>query len=130
MQTNFEHFAMTSMLGQQDAPPRRDGKLRFAQDWERQAFGVALALSRSGIFDWEDFRGQLISAIGQWEQSHDLSDSSWNYYECWLTALERVLLDKELVKADELAALMPGECHPSGPATAAVASPLALAEGQ
>jgi nitrile hydratase accessory protein len=116
MQTNFEHFAVTSMLGQQDAPPRLDGKLRFAQDWERQAFGVALALSRSGHFDWEDFRQQLISAISEWEQSHDLNDSSWDYYERWLTALERVLLEKQLVRPDELAALMPGECHPADPA--------------
>lgn len=111
MQTNFEHFAVTSMLGQQDAPPRRDGKLRFAQDWERQAFGVALALSRSGHFDWEDFRQQLIGAIGEWEQSHALNDSSWDYYERWLTALERLVLEKQLVKPDELAALMPRECH-------------------
>lgn len=101
------------MLGQQDAPPRLDGKLRFARDWERQAFGVALALSRSGHFDWEDFRQQLIVAIGEWEQAHD---SSWDYYERWLTALERLLLEKQLVKPDELAAPMPGECHPANPA--------------
>ena len=118
MQTNFERFAVTSMMGQQDSPPRLDGKLRFDQDWERQAFGVALALSRSGYFDWEDFRQQLIAAIGEWENTHDLSDNSWDYYERWLTALERVLVEKHLVKADELAALMPGECHPS-PADAA-----------
>ena len=113
MQTNFERFAVTSMMGQQDSPPRLDGKLRFDEDWQRQAFGVALALSRSGYFDWEDFRQQLIVAIGEWESTHDLGDNSWNYYERWLTALERVLVDKQLVAAGELAALIPGECHPS-----------------
>jgi nitrile hydratase accessory protein len=113
MQSNFEQFAVTSMLGHQDSPPRLDGKLRFGQDWERQAFGVALALSRAGHFDWEDFRQQLIAAIGDWERGHALNDSSWDYYERWLTALERVLIERQIVQADELAALMPGECHPS-----------------
>ena len=112
MQTNFERFAVTSMMGQQDSPPRLDGKLRFDEDWQRQAFGVALALSRSGYFDWEDFRQQLIVAIGEWESTHDLGDNSWNYYERWLTALERVLVDKQLVATGELAALIRGECHP------------------
>jgi nitrile hydratase accessory protein len=111
MQTNFEQFAVTSMLGHEDSPPRLDGKLHFAQDWERLAFGVALALSRSGHFDWEDFRQQLIAAIGEWETAHDLNDSSWDYYERWLTALERLIIEKHLVKPEELAALMPGECH-------------------
>jgi nitrile hydratase accessory protein len=111
MQTNFEQFAVTSMLGHGDSPPRLEGKLRFGQDWERQAFGVALALSRSGHFDWEDFRQQLIAAIGEWESSHALDDSSWNYYERWLTALERLIVEKQLVKPEELAALMPGSCH-------------------
>ena len=111
MQTNFEQFAVTSMMGQGDSPPRLGGKLRFGQDWERQAFGVALALSRSGHFDWEDFRQQLIAAIGEWEASNELDDSSWNYYERWLTALERLIIEKELVKPEELAALMPGDCH-------------------
>src|SRR5262245_51180437 len=118
MQTNFEHFAVTSMLGHADSPPRRDGKLRFAQDWERLAFGVALALSRSGHFDWEDFRQQLITAIGEWEAAHDLGDASWDYYERWLTALERLIIEKQLLKPEELAALLPGECHPSASADA------------
>jgi len=100
MQTNFERFAVTSMMGQQDSPPRLDGKLRFDEDWQRQAFGVALALSRSGYFDWEDFRQQLIVAIGEWESTHDLGDNSWNYYERWLTALERVLVDDPVREDD------------------------------
>jgi nitrile hydratase accessory protein len=113
MQTNFEQFALTSMLGQQDSPPRLEGKLCFGQDWERQAFGVALALSRSGLFDWEDFRQELIAAIREWEEAHDLNDSSWDYYERWLTALERIIVQKELLKPEELASLIAGDCHAS-----------------
>jgi hypothetical protein len=98
MQTQFEHFAVTSMLGQGDSPPRLDGKLCFGQAWERQAFGVALALAKQ----------KLISAIGEWESSHSLDDSSWSYYERWLTALERLVIEERLVTPEELTARMPG----------------------
>jgi nitrile hydratase accessory protein len=104
MQTRFEQFAVTSMLGSTDTPPRLDGKLCFSQTWERQAFGVALALSKNGHFDWEDFRQKLISAIGEWEGSHELEDPSWSYYERWLTALERLLVQEQIVTAEDLAA--------------------------
>jgi nitrile hydratase accessory protein len=104
MQTRFEHFAVASMLGQGDSPPRLDGKLCFAQQWQRQVFGVALALSKAGYFDWEDFRLKLIAAIGEWEDSHRLDDPSWSYYERWLTALERLLVEQGLVAAEDLVA--------------------------
>ena len=107
MQTNFEQFSVTSMLGQGDSPPRLEGKLCFGKAWERQAFGVALALSKSGHFDWEEFRQQLIAVIAEWEQAHALDDTSWNYYERWLTALERVIVEKQLIRPEEIAALMP-----------------------
>jgi nitrile hydratase accessory protein len=108
MQTRFEHFAVTSMLGSEDSPPRLNGGLCFSQPWERQAFGVALALSKDGHFDWEDFRHKLAEVIGEWESSHDLADPSWSYYACWLTALERLLIQDGLVSAEGLAGL----CQP------------------
>src|SRR5262249_13925341 len=113
MQTTFEHFAVTSMMGHSDSPPRINAKLCFAEDWERQAFGVGLALSKAGHFDWEDFRQNLITGIGEWENSHSLDDASWSYYERWLTALERVMIEAELVTGDELAKL--GGCDSGSP---------------
>ena len=104
MQTRFEHFAVTSMMGERDAPPRFNGKLCFNEAWERQAFGVALALSKTGHFDWEDFRQKLIAAIGEWENSHSLDDPSWSYYERWLTALERLVVEAQLATAEEIEA--------------------------
>lgn len=103
MHTNYEQFAVTSMMGQSDSPPRFNGKLCFSTGWERQAFGVALALSKAGHFDWEDFRQQLIGAIGEWENTHPTDDASWSYYDCWITALERLLIAERLVSPDEIA---------------------------
>ncbi len=90
MQTSFEHFAVASMMGQPDTPPRANGSLCFHQPWERQAFGLAVALARDGHFEWEDFRQALIAEIAAWEATHSREDPGWDYYECWLAALERV----------------------------------------
>jgi nitrile hydratase accessory protein len=103
MQSQFEHFAVTSMMGAPDHPPRADGALRFAREWERTAFAVALALSRDGHFEWEDFRQRLIGTIGAWEEEHGTSDPSWNYYDQWLAALEASVVASGLATEDELA---------------------------
>ena len=104
MQSRFEHFAVTSMMNASDRPPRADGALQFSREWERTAFGVALALSRDGHFEWEDFRQRLIATIGAWEDRHGTDDPSWNYYDQWLAALESVVVGSGLATADELAA--------------------------
>ncbi len=102
MLTSYEQFAVTAMMGAADTPPRSNGRLCFGAEWERKAFGVALALSKTGHFDWEDFRQNLIAVVAEWECAHALDDQSWSYYEMWQSALERVLLEGGLVKAEEL----------------------------
>ena len=102
MFTKFEHFAATSLMGTpEEAPPRQDGHLHFDRDWEKMAFGVAIALSKQGYFEWEDFRQTLIATIGEWEASHDLNDPEWDYYQCWLATLEEMAIASGLVEATE-----------------------------
>jgi nitrile hydratase accessory protein len=102
MLTTYEHYAMTEMLGSPGTPPRANGRLCFEAPWERQAFGMALSLSKAGYFEWASFQGNLIGAIKAWEQTHALDDPSWDYYECWLTALETTFLESGLATATEL----------------------------
>ncbi len=105
MQTCFEHFAATSMLGSEDAPPRCNGSLAFSQPWERRAFGLALALSKEGYFEWEQFREALIASISAWERQHALDDPSWSYYHHWLDALERVMARAGVVEPEQPGAI-------------------------
>jgi nitrile hydratase accessory protein len=102
MLTRFELFAVTSMLGNPDTPPRANGTLCFAEPWEREAFGLALALARQGHFEWEDFRQELIAAINRWEANHARDDPSWNYYDQWLTALEAAIVKSGLGTRSEI----------------------------
>lgn len=102
MQLRFEHFAATSLLGSEESPPRNNGELKFDRDWEGLAFGIALALAKKGHYEWEDFRQELIASIDEWESSHSLEDESWDYYQRWLIALERLAIESELIDATEL----------------------------
>lgn len=108
MLTQFEHFAVTSMMGKGDSPPRANGTLCFANEWERSAFGMALALAREGYFEWDDFRDELIASIKGWEDGHALDDVSWDYYEHWLAALERTILKAGIAGPEELGIAPPG----------------------
>ena len=111
MQTKFEHFAATSMLGSKDSPPRNNGALHFDRDWEGRAFGLALALSKEGHYEWEDFRQGLIASIAEWEAENTRDDPSWDYYQRWFIALERLVLDCNIVNADELQARTEEQLH-------------------
>jgi nitrile hydratase accessory protein len=110
MLTSFEQFAVNSMMGASDTPPRSNGSLCFEADWQRTAFGLAIALSRDGLFEWEHFRQQLIAAIASWEEIHLLAGPTWCYYERWLEALLATLADVGF-REDQIA----GRSMPAGP---------------
>lgn len=102
MLTNYEQFAVTSMMGHSDTPPRNNGTLCFGHEWERSAFGIALNLAKQGAFEWEDFRQSLIAQIEHWESTHSLQDESWDYYQLWLNALENTLINAGIINPNEL----------------------------
>jgi nitrile hydratase accessory protein len=79
------------------SPPRDNGEVVFAAPWERRAFGLTVALCRSGACDWEDFRSRLIARIAE--------DERRNYWASWATALEDILRSTAALDRRELDAL-------------------------
>ncbi|MGP4056721.1 nitrile hydratase accessory protein [Mycobacterium sp. 4D054] len=69
----------------------------FDHDWQRRAFGLALALSEFGHYPWSDFQQSLIDTIGAWEASAETDRGEWQYYDHWVTALEDVVRQRELL---------------------------------
>jgi nitrile hydratase subunit beta len=100
--TSFEQFAAGSMVGSEDAPPRSNGELLFRRLWEGRAFGIAIALSKKGHYDWEEFRQELIASIAEWEGKHCKDDLDWDYYERWLLALEQMVLESGLLSRQQI----------------------------
>ena len=80
------------------ALPRRNGELVFEAPWEGRAFGLAVAMDESGVYDWADFRDRLVEETAADEQHEERT----GYYQRWLRALERLSLDRGLVTSAEL----------------------------
>lgn len=102
MFSSFEEYAATQMLGQPDSPPKSEGKLYFSEEWQRTVFGMAMALSKEGYFEWEDFRQSLIKAIATWEANACGNQSTWDYYDRYTVALIKVLEDYGVLVRGEL----------------------------
>ncbi|SFJ96547.1 nitrile hydratase accessory protein [Thermoflavimicrobium dichotomicum] len=86
--------SILAYMPEEAAPPRKNGELQFQEPWESRAFGVALALYEEKHYtSWDDFRDRLIEEIAKWENSENKDEDSWNYYEHWLKALERLVVE-------------------------------------
>src|SRR5690348_13594184 len=80
------------------ALPRKNGELVFDTPWEGRAFGMAVVLSDQKVYQWEEFRSQLIDEI----TAGDASRSPTTYYERWLAALEALLTARGVITRAEL----------------------------
>jgi len=63
---------------------------------------MAIALSKKGHYEWEEFRQGLIASIAEWEAEHCKDDAEWDYYERWLLALENMVLETRLLSREEI----------------------------
>ncbi|MCW2626918.1 nitrile hydratase accessory protein [Mycobacterium sp.] len=72
---------------------------RFDHEWQRRAFGLAVALSEFGHYQWDDFQHSLIQTISRWENTPEPQRGDWQYYDHWVAALEKVIADHRLLIA-------------------------------
>ena len=76
------------------ALPRRNGELVFEAPWQGRVFGMALAVvERLGV-PWAEFQRRLIAEIAAHPDAP--------YYDSWLAALERLVLEHGLATSEEL----------------------------
>ena len=80
------------------ALPRRNGELVFSAPWEGRAFGMAVALKDAGLYQWDGFRDRLITEIRLAGNQAETSA----YYEQWLAALERLVIETGCLTTKEL----------------------------
>lgn len=76
------------------ALPRQNGELVFAAPWQGRAFGLALAVVRHLGVPWREFQTHLIAAI--------TAEPGAPYYDCWVVALERLVLERRIATAGEI----------------------------
>lgn len=85
------------------APPMANGELVFEAPWQGRAFGMASTLVDAGVISWDEFRVALIDCIAAWERTAP-PGAAYGYYDRFLEALERVLLERRVFAGDAITA--------------------------
>jgi nitrile hydratase accessory protein len=67
----------------------------FKEPWEAQAFGLVIALYEEGLFTWSEWADTLSAEITA-AQSYGDQDLGNTYYQHWLKALERMVIEKKI----------------------------------
>lgn len=75
----------------------------FEAPWQARAFAIAVQLTERGEGDlpWETFQRRLVEEIEA--DGGDVAATEAVYYEQWLRALERLLVEEGLLTDEELA---------------------------
>lgn len=76
----------------------------FAEPWQAQAFAMAVALHKSGLFSWPEWAEALSTEIKRAQADGD-PDRGDTYYDHWLNALEKLIVAKGVADHDLLHAL-------------------------
>jgi nitrile hydratase accessory protein len=82
-------------LAQLPRLPRDEGGPVFAEPWQATAFALAVRLSAEGQFTLNEWATALSEELKTDELRGEPDDGS-RYYHCWLTALERLVIEKRL----------------------------------
>ena len=97
MTPESERVAVLPEIRDMEGPaalPRVNGDLVFESPWQGRAFGTAIATTRHLDLDWDEFRLCLITAIA--------NQPDRPYYESWIEALERLVVDRGLITAQDI----------------------------
>lgn len=74
-------------------------KPTFAEPWQAQVFALTVALNERGIIAWTEWAEALGAAL------KDAAADGSDYYERWLSALEGLLVKKDIASASEVSDL-------------------------
>jgi nitrile hydratase accessory protein len=87
--------------GMPSLPMDEEGPV-FKEPWEAAAFALVLNLYQGGHFTWPEWVEYLSHEIRAAQRDGD-ADLGTTYYRHWLSALEKLVVDKRLAPARELA---------------------------
>jgi nitrile hydratase accessory protein len=82
--------------------PRNDDGPVFREPWQAEAFALALSLHERGLFTWNEWAATLGDEIKKAQAAGD-PDTGETYYHHWLNTLERIVAEKGVTSAPQLA---------------------------
>jgi nitrile hydratase accessory protein len=81
--------------------PRDEDGPTFVEPWQAQAFAVVVELIDSEKVSREEWADRLGSELKEAEERGEY-DSAVRYYDHWLAALEKLVVDKNLAEWNDL----------------------------
>jgi len=82
--------------------PRDNGALIFHSPWESRVFAMAVLLCEKGEYAWTAFNAHFVQCIGDAERQSPDQEAVSAYYHHWRQALEKVLVEKEILVEEQL----------------------------
>jgi nitrile hydratase accessory protein len=82
--------------------PRDDEGPVFTEPWQAQAFAVVVELIDTGLISQAEWAERLSAVLHEAEDRGDF-DTGARYYDHWLTALERLVVERGMTRWDDLA---------------------------
>jgi nitrile hydratase accessory protein len=101
MTTSNQSDAMAERVSALERLPRDAGGPVFAEPWQAQVFALAVKLSEDGHFTWKEWAAALADELKTADDRGEPDDDT-HYYERWLAALERLVVDKGLTNREAM----------------------------
>jgi len=87
----------------EEAPQATQSGPAFAEPWQARAFAVAVLASRQGCFTWSEWTRALGRELqGGSDAAPQTTEAG--YFDCWLSALQSLLIGKGLIGRGEFLA--------------------------
>lgn len=76
----------------------------FEEPWHAQLFALTVHLNEAGHFNWPEWAGAFAETLKEHGLSKELNGGD-DYFNAWITTLERFLKAKGMAEAGEIAEL-------------------------
>ena len=102
--SNPDSSAQSTLLRELPEIPRELDEPVFKEPWQAEVFAIVLSLHGRGIFTWPEWAAMLSQEIRRAQRNGD-ADLGDTYYNHWLSALECILVAKDIGSESQLAEL-------------------------
>ena len=77
----------------------------FQNPWHSQLFAITVQLSETGNFSWKEFVEFFGKSLNDSRLELNSLDGNDDYFNCWLIALEEIIISKKIVNSNILSLL-------------------------
>jgi nitrile hydratase accessory protein len=81
-----------------------DGDMKFSEPWEAKAFAIIVKMAQSGYFTWADWVECFSKEVAAATAVEVGGGKAKTYYEQWLTAAEKLMIEKGITSQAQLSA--------------------------